>query len=172
MYLCFDTHLLEVGEGRITDQKCIVKDKAFGRILQRKHGRKSMSNVHSQKTADLWRDNDLQQRFQSLGTSSNASCIPRWVKIMISGCSDGSLVSGLPTQESIKFPQGASTDMISAPRDRSGAGSRALVRKFCWHLSKLLCIHLFGSILLQRSASHERIREPRDNQTVHPTCLF
>lgn len=31
-------------------------------------------------------------------------------------------------------------------------------------------MHLFGSILLQRSASHERIRKPRDNQTLptHP----
>jgi hypothetical protein len=76
MYLCFDTHLLEVGEGRIADQKRIVKDKAFGRILACKHGRKSMSNVHLQKTADLWRDNDLEQHFQSLGTSSDAPGIP------------------------------------------------------------------------------------------------
>jgi hypothetical protein len=74
--LSFDTHLLEVGEGRITDQKRIVKDKAFGWILRVETRRKSMSNVHFRKTADLWRDNDLEQRFQSLGASSNASGIP------------------------------------------------------------------------------------------------
>lgn len=34
VYLSLNTHLLEVGEGGITDQKCIVKDKAFGWILR------------------------------------------------------------------------------------------------------------------------------------------
>jgi len=70
-------------------------------------------------------------------TLSNAS--NRWVllvtllvylgvsKEMIRGRSDVSLVSELPTQESIKLPQGASTDTISALIGRSGAGNRALV---------------------------------------------
>ena len=61
--------------------------------------------------------------------------------------------------------------MISAPIDQLGAGNRALVSYDAGILSKkieLLCTHLFGSILLQRPASHERIREPRDNQTLHP----
>jgi hypothetical protein len=63
--------------------------------------------------------------------------------------------------------------MISAPIDQSGAGDRALVSYNAGILSKikLLCTHLFGSILLQRPASHERIREPRDNQTLHPPML-
>lgn len=34
VYLSFNTHLLEVGEGRITDQERIVKDKAFGWVLR------------------------------------------------------------------------------------------------------------------------------------------
>jgi hypothetical protein len=71
-------------------------------------------------------------------TLSNAS--NRWVLLVtllvyldeskgrIRGCSDVSLVSELPTQESIKLPQGASTDMISALIDQTGAGNRALVR--------------------------------------------
>jgi hypothetical protein len=88
-----------------------------------------MSNVHLGKTADLWRDNNFEQRFQSLGTSSNASGIPGRVKRIIRGFSDVSLVSELLlTQELIKLPQGASTGMISALIDQSGAGNRALVR--------------------------------------------
>jgi hypothetical protein len=107
--------------------------------------RKSMSNEHFRKTADLWRDNDLEQRFQSLGAPSNASGIPGCNKgesktkrnEMIRGCSDVSLVSELHTRESIEFLQGALTDMISALIDQSGAGNRALVSYYAGIYQKL-----------------------------------
>jgi hypothetical protein len=125
-----DTHLLEVGEGRITDQKCIVKDKAFGWILRANTGVNECQNGHLER----------QRTCGVIMTLSNAS--NRWVLLVTllvylgrskessGGCSDVSLASELaPTRESIKLPQGASTDMISALIDQSGAGgNRALVR--------------------------------------------
>jgi hypothetical protein len=68
--LTFDTHLLEVGEGRITDQKCIVKDKALGWILRVETRRKSTSNVQLKR----------QRTCGVMMTLSNAS--NRWVLLV------------------------------------------------------------------------------------------